>query len=78
MNLFPLDQLAFSNAKLPNYQKNHTIKDGGPSLEVAPRYKLLTLLRLLTWRTLSTWFTLHLSPSFFEKVQIGRSGGPEF
>ena len=24
-------------------------------MEVAPRYKLLTL---LTWRTLSTWFTL--------------------
>ena len=27
-------------------------------VEVAPRYKLLTLLTLLTWRTLSTWFTL--------------------
>ena len=53
---FPLDQLAFSNAKLPP-KKKHTIKEGGP-LEVAPRYKLLTLLRLLTWRTLSTWFTL--------------------
>ena len=26
-------------------------------MEVALRYKLLTLLTLLTWRTLSTWFT---------------------
>ena len=24
------------------------------------------------------WVTRHLAPSFFEKVQIGRSGGPEF
>ena len=27
-------------------------------MEVAPRYKLQTLLTLLTRRTLSTWFTL--------------------
>ena len=52
---FPLDQLAFSNAKLP--KKKHTIREGGP-LEVAPRYKPLTLLRLVTRRTLLTGFTL--------------------
>ena len=30
-------------------------------MEVAPRYKLLTLFTLLTWRTPLTWFKLLIS-----------------
>ena len=32
----------------------------------------------LEMNALTRLVALHLAPSFFEKVQIGRSGGPEF
>ena len=39
---------------------------------------LLSLVLLLITFSSLLMFAAHLAPSFFEKVQIGRSGGPEF
>ena len=48
------------------------------------KHKLGGFMPIVTWFPLlkveppSSLATPHLAPSFFEKVQIGRSGGPEF